>query len=71
MLFASVFLSGLSWAMHRYIWARLVRDAAWSEPWGRLLTVGVFAFAALVPVTFLAMRWLPRPINGPLAWVGE
>jgi predicted MPP superfamily phosphohydrolase len=69
MLFAAVFLSGLSWAMHRYIWARLVRDAAWPEPWGRLLTVAVFAIAALVPVAFLAMRWLPRPVNGPLAWV--
>jgi hypothetical protein len=34
-----------------------------------VLTVGVFALAGLVPAAFLAMRWLPRPLNAPLAWV--
>jgi predicted MPP superfamily phosphohydrolase len=69
MLFAAVVVSVLSWLMHRYVWARLVRDAAWPGPWGRVLTACVFALAALVPLCFLATRWLPRPVNAPLAWI--
>jgi predicted MPP superfamily phosphohydrolase len=69
MAIAAAIASGVSWLLHRYVWARLVRDAAWTEPWGRVLTVAIFALAALVPVAFLAMRWLPRPVNAPLAWL--
>jgi len=69
MMFAAVVMAVLSWLMHRYVWARLVRDAAWPGSWERALTVGVFALAALVPLAFLAMRWLPRALNAPLAWV--
>jgi predicted MPP superfamily phosphohydrolase len=69
MAIALVVLSALSWLVHRYLWARLVRDAAWPAPWGRALAIGVFTLAALVPITFLAMRWLPRAANAPLAWV--
>ncbi|MDP9001738.1 MAG: metallophosphoesterase, partial [Myxococcota bacterium] len=69
MLIAAAVVSGLSWLMHRYVWARLVRDAAWAAPWGRTLTIAVFAFGALVPLVFLAIRWLPRSANAPLAWV--
>lgn len=69
MLVAAAVLSGLSWLMHQYVWARLVRDAAWAAPWGRGLTLAVFALAALVPVVFVGMRWLPRSLNSPLAWI--
>src|ERR1700690_4275977 len=69
MLIAAAVLSGLSWLMHRYVWARLVRDAAWAAPWGKGLTLAVFTLAALVPIVFLAMRWLPRFVNAPMAWV--
>jgi hypothetical protein len=69
MAIAAVVLSAVSWLLHRYLWARLVRDAAWPAPWGRALSVGIVTLAALVPVTFLAMRWLPRAVNAPLAWV--
>jgi predicted MPP superfamily phosphohydrolase len=41
----------------------------WLDPWGRVLTAAIFALAALVPLAFLSMRFLPRPINAPLAWV--
>jgi predicted MPP superfamily phosphohydrolase len=68
-LFAAAVLSALSWLMHRYIWARLVRDAAWNAPWVKVLTFVVFALAALVPMVFLAMRWLPRAANAPVAWI--
>ncbi len=62
-------LSALSWLTHRYVWARLVRDVVWPEPWGQVLGVAVFVLAALVPLSFVAIRWLPRAANAPLAWV--
>ena len=68
-LVALSILSALSWLMHRYVWARLVRDAAWGAPWGRALAVAIFALAAMIPLVFVAMRWLPRSVNAPLAWV--
>ena len=67
--FALAVLSGLSWLMHRYLWARLVGAAGWPAPWDTVLTVLVFALAALIPVAFLAMRLLPRSVGGPIAWV--
>jgi predicted MPP superfamily phosphohydrolase len=69
MVIAAVVLSVLSFFMHRYLWARLVRDASWPEPWRTALTIAIFALAALIPLTLLAMRWLPRDINAPIAWV--
>ncbi len=69
MVVAALVLSALSGLMHRYMWARLVRDSAWPAPWGTVLTIVLLAFAALVPLSFFAMRWLPRSIHGPLAWV--
>ncbi|MBV9946962.1 MAG: metallophosphoesterase, partial [Myxococcales bacterium] len=68
-LFAVGVLSAVSWLTHRYLWARLVRDAAWGGAWSRALTVALFAFAALIPLTFVATRWLPRAVNVPLGWV--
>jgi predicted MPP superfamily phosphohydrolase len=69
MVIAAAVVGAVSWLMHRYVWARLVRDVAWPPPWGLVLTVVVFGLAALVPLTFIAMRWLPRAANAPLAWV--
>ncbi len=69
MVIALLVVSALTGLMHRYIWARLVRAAAWPAPWGTVLTVAVFVLAVLIPVAFLAMRGLPRAVNGPLAWV--
>ncbi|MGA3119820.1 MAG: metallophosphoesterase [Polyangiaceae bacterium] len=68
-LIATAVLSALSWLLHRYVWARLLRDAMWSEPWRTGLTVGVFALGALIPVAFLAIRFLPRAVHVPIAWV--
>ncbi|HLK35553.1 MAG TPA: metallophosphoesterase [Polyangiaceae bacterium] len=67
--FATVVLAALSWLTHRFVWARLVRDPGWADPWGRALTVALFALAALVPLALIGVRALPRSLNGPLAWV--
>ncbi len=55
--------------IHYYVWARVVRDAALPGPWGRVLGVLLAVLAVLVPLSFVAMRWLPRAVNAPLAWL--
>ena len=59
----------LTFLLHRYVWLRLVRDAAWSGPWGKILTLLIFTLAALVPLVFITMRSAPHSIGVPLAWV--
>jgi uncharacterized protein len=69
MLVALAVLSTLSWLVHRYIWARLVRDPAWPQPWSIALASAIVVLAVLLPLAFVAMRWLPREANVPMAWV--
>jgi predicted MPP superfamily phosphohydrolase len=69
MAVAALVLSGLSFLVHRYLWARLVRDPVWPAPWGATLTTAFVVLAVLIPATFFAMRWLPRAANAPMSWV--
>ena len=69
MIVAAVVLSAITLLLHFYVWSRVVRDAQWPAPWRTVLTVTVFALAALVPAAFFAMRYLPRALNGPISWV--
>lgn len=68
-LVAMGILSAISWLVHRYVWARLIRDAAWPGPWRGTLTLAVFILAALIPLVFVSTRALPRAMSAPLAWV--
>jgi predicted MPP superfamily phosphohydrolase len=69
MLVSIAVVTAIMGLLHRYVWARLVRDPAWPAPWGRALTIAVFVLAALIPLTFVAMRAAPRALNVPLSWV--
>ncbi len=62
-------LSALSWLTHRYVWERLVRDAEWPSPWGTALGWAIVFLGVLVPLSFVAMRALPRAANAPIAWL--
>ena len=66
---ALAIFTGLLFLIHRYIWARLIRDPAWPTPWRRVLTVAVFALAAAIPLAFPAIRWWPRSVSSPLSWI--
>ncbi len=49
--------------IHGYLWVRLVRDPALAEPWRRIATVGLVAFALAVPLGVAALRLAPRPFD--------
>jgi predicted MPP superfamily phosphohydrolase len=68
-LVALAVVSAVVSLVHRYLWARLVRDPGWAAPWGRVLTVLIVVLALLIPAALLAMRSLPRSVHAPLAWV--
>jgi predicted MPP superfamily phosphohydrolase len=68
-VFALAIVVAVFGSVHGYIWARLVRDPAWTGPWGRVLGAALVALAALIPLAFVGMRALPRALNSPLSWV--
>lgn len=54
---------------HRYVWARLVRDAALPSPWGRVAALaGATLFVLLLGGLVLA-RVLPRAASAPFSWI--
>ncbi|MDB4946934.1 MAG: putative phosphoesterase [Labilithrix sp.] len=57
---------------HYYVWARLVRDAAWAAPssasWRGATALVVLLYVVMM-ASFFAQR-SSRAIAGPLAWVG-
>jgi predicted MPP superfamily phosphohydrolase len=59
----------LTFLLHRYVWARLIRDPAWPAPWGTVLAIAVFGLAALLPLALPAIRYAPRAVNVPLSWL--
>ncbi|MGB5809134.1 MAG: metallophosphoesterase [Polyangiales bacterium] len=68
-----IFLSvvfGLSFAIHFYLWARLVRDPALPEPWRQVATVALVILGLSVPSSMLVWRILPRVYAIPIAWLG-
>jgi predicted MPP superfamily phosphohydrolase len=69
MLIAVAVFTTLTVLLHRYVWARLIRDPAWAAPWGTVLTIAVFSLAALLPLALPAMRYAPRAVNVPLSWI--
>jgi predicted MPP superfamily phosphohydrolase len=54
---------------HRYVWARLVRDAALPAPWARVMTIAIIVLFILLMSSFVAFRVLPRSVASPLMWV--
>lgn len=59
----------VSAGIHYYLWARLVRDIGWPEPYGRMLGWAVVLLACSFPLLLPAARVLPREVSGPLSWL--
>ena len=69
MVVAALVLSGLSWLVHRYVWARLVRHPRWPEPWGTASPSPSWSSPCSFPSPFLAMRSAAPGGQRPLSWV--
>lgn len=54
---------------HRYVWARLVRDAALPPPWTRIGTITIVVLFLVLMLAMISSRFLPRNAGQPLAWV--
>jgi hypothetical protein len=68
-LVALTILTTLSALVHRYVWVRLVRAPGWPGAWQPALTAAAITLAILVPLSFLAIRGLPRVAAVPIAWI--
>jgi predicted MPP superfamily phosphohydrolase len=73
-LFLVAFLVFIA-AIHRWLWARFVRDAALPAPWRRRATWTLVVLAVSIPAAVLLARWLPHPWNTVLGapgfvWLG-
>ncbi len=68
--FAALVAGTLTFLLHRYAWARLIRDTALPDPYRQaaqaLLVVLAFVTWAVMPL----QRLVPRPVLAPFAWVG-
>ena len=62
-------LSTLLFAIHYYLWARLVRDPALPPPWSALLTWALVILGASGLGGFLLARLAPRGVSSPVMWV--
>jgi predicted MPP superfamily phosphohydrolase len=67
LIFAGL-LTVLSGLVHWYLWARLVRDAAWPTPWSTAAVWLLIGLGASIPLAVLALPWSPRWVSGPLSW---
>lgn len=66
--FLAVVLS-ITFLIHRYLWARLVRDAAWPAPWRSAATWGLVLLGLSIPAAFTIGALFPRAVARPLAWL--
>ena len=60
----------LTFAIHYYLWARLVRDPGLPEPWRQVATVALIVLGLSIPASMLVWRVLPRSVAIPIAWLG-
>lgn len=61
---------GLTFALHYYLWARLIRDPGLPEPWRQIATVTLIILGLSIPASMLVWRVLPRTFAIPITWVG-
>ncbi|MDF2697672.1 MAG: putative phosphoesterase [Labilithrix sp.] len=54
---------------HRYVWARLIRDASLPLPWARVATIALAVLFVILMAGFVAFRFLPRAVASPFMWV--
>jgi predicted MPP superfamily phosphohydrolase len=56
--------------IHYYLWARLVRDTGLQPPWRTVATVTLALLGLAIVGSLVVMRFAPRAVSSPLAWLG-
>jgi predicted MPP superfamily phosphohydrolase len=64
-----VFASLLIGSAHRYVWARLVRDAALPPTATKVATVAIIVLFVLLMSGFIVARTAPRAVGSPFMWI--
>jgi predicted MPP superfamily phosphohydrolase len=59
---------GLTYGIHRYLWARLVRDLALAPPWRALGGAAMVVLALLIPLALVVGRWARPAVARLIAW---
>lgn len=62
-------VSGLTAAIHYYLWARLVRDPTWPAPWSATATWALVLLGVSMPLSMMMVRLLPKDVLAPISWV--
>jgi predicted MPP superfamily phosphohydrolase len=62
-------VSLIACCLHYYFWMRLVRDPSWPQLATQLGKNALIAIAVLLPITMMLLRFVPRSLATPLAWV--
>jgi predicted MPP superfamily phosphohydrolase len=61
-------LVGVLFAVHYYVWLRLVGDPGWPDPWHTIATVAIGVLLFGMPASFFLSRVLPRGIERVVLW---
>ena len=59
----------LTFGLHYYLWARLVRDMALPAPWNTIGALAITTLGVLVPAGMILSRVAPRQVAMPVMWV--
>jgi len=59
----------INFALHGYIWWRVVRVPAWPAPWTRIGTIALIALSLVLASVVPLVRAAPRGVAVPAAWV--
>lgn len=62
-------LTSLTGLIHFYLWRRLIVAPAWPEPWPLFLTTALASLGALLPLSPLLWRRMPRALAAPWVWL--
>ncbi|MFK7989755.1 MAG: metallophosphoesterase [Sandaracinaceae bacterium] len=60
---------GVTFAVHYYLWNRLVKAPAWPAPYKRVGTTLLVLLGSSIPLGFLGSRLLGRETAMPLSWL--
>ena len=59
----------INFALHGYLWWRIVRAPAWPAPWSRTGTIALLTLAIALAAALPLARTAPRGVAVPISWI--